>query len=112
MPPVGSPKIVRVAGQLFWTVGGDEEVVLDAQASAAFPVRAGLDREHHAFLDRSGSSLMRIGRLVCTRANAVRNRMRRLTRVARRGKALADQDVELGKTRARATMVERTPVDV
>src|SRR6266542_2120309 len=44
MPPVGSPKIVRVGGELLDAALGDEEVVLDAQSPAALPVRARLRR--------------------------------------------------------------------
>src|SRR6266852_1948317 len=112
MPPAGSPKIIRVAGQLLGAVGSDEEVVLDPQAAAAFPVRARLDREHHSFLDRAGAGLMRIRWLVCTRTDTVRDGMRRLTWVAGLRKSVADQDVELGEARAGTAVIERASVDV
>src|SRR2546426_11667991 len=101
MPPAGSPKIVRIARQFFGTVGSDEKVVLDAQPSAAFPVHAGLDREHHALLDRAGAGPVRVRRLVCARADSMSDRMAGLTGVTRRRKAVADQDVELGEARTR-----------
>ena len=59
--PERSSKIVRVARQLLGTVSGDEEVVLDAQAPSALPVRTGLDRQHHSLLDRAAAGLMRVG---------------------------------------------------
>ena len=65
-------------GQLLDAVGGDEEVVLDAQPAAAVPVDAGLDREHHALLELAAAGLVRVRRLVRARADAVADRMRRL----------------------------------
>src|SRR5438876_10057328 len=55
---------------------------------------------------------MRVGRLVRTRADAVRNWMRRLPRVAGLRKSVADQDVELGETGAGPAMTERAAVNV
>src|SRR5947209_8059605 len=108
---IGSPKVVRVAGQLLGAVRGDEEVVLDAKAAAAVPVRAGLDREHHAFLHRAAAGLVRVRRLVGPRADAVGDRMCRLLRKSSFGDAGADQPIELGETRAGTAVVDRTPVD-
>src|SRR6266508_306797 len=112
MPPVGSPKIVRVGGELLDAALGDEEVVLDAQSPAALPVRARLDREHHPFLDRAAAGLVCIGRLVCAGSDAVRDRVRRLTGIAGVGDAVADQHVELREARSRAAVVERLAVDL
>src|SRR6476660_8355862 len=112
MPPAGSPKVVRVSGQFLRTFSSDEEVVLDAQAASALPVRAGLDGQHHPFLDRPGAGLMRVRRLVCARPDAVRNRMRRLTGVPGLRKPVADDDVELGEARSGTAVVERASVAV
>ena len=57
--------------ELLGAVGRDQEVVLDAQAAAALPVAAGLDREHHPLLDRAAAGLVRVRRLVRARADAV-----------------------------------------
>jgi hypothetical protein len=100
-----------VAGELLDAGGGDEEVVLDAQPAAAVPIGARLDREHHPLLDRAAAGLMRVRRLVRTRADAVRDRMSRLVGEAGLGDPRPDQPVELGKARARAAMVERLLVD-
>ncbi len=88
-------------------VAGDQEVVLDAQPAAAVPVAAGLDREHHALGDLAAAGLVGVRRLVCTRADAVTDRVRRLARVADRGDALAHEHVELGEARAWAAVRDR-----
>src|SRR3954449_6171390 len=92
---------VREGGELLGAVGGDEEVVLEPQAAAPFPVDARLDREHHALLDLAAAGLVRVGRLVRTGADAVADRMRRLAGVARGLDPRADAPVELGEARAR-----------
>ena len=61
-----------------------------------------------SLLDRTQPpALVRVGRLVCARADAVRDRMRRLPGIAGRPRALADQDVELGEARAGTAVVDR-----
>src|SRR3954452_21213868 len=107
--PLGSDpstEVVRVARQLLRAVGSDQEVVLDPQAAAALPVRAGLDRKHHPLFDGAAGGLMRVWRLVCARADAVCDRMGWLleTRVDDAG---PDQAVELGEAGAGAAVVDR-----
>ncbi len=80
----------------------DQEVVLDAQAAAALPVAARLDREHHPLLDLAAAGLVGVGRLVRARADAVADRVGGLAGEARLGDAGADEPVELGEARARA----------
>ena len=92
---------VGEAAQLLGCAVGDQPVVLDAQAAAALPVDARLDREHHALADRAGAGLVRVRRLVRARADAVRDRVRRLARVAGLGDAGPDQPVELGEVARR-----------
>ena len=80
---------------------GDQEVVLDAQPATAFPVAAGLDREHHAGGDLRVGGPVGVRRLVGARADPVADRVRRLARIARLGDPLAHEHVELGEARAR-----------
>src|SRR5204862_3924763 len=61
----------------------------------------------HAVADSARPALVSVGRLVGARADAVRNRVRRLPRVSGGGDALPDETVELGKTRAVAGVVGR-----
>ena len=68
---------VREAAEPLGAALGDQEVVLDAKAAALGPVHPGLDRQHHAGLDRATPGLVRIGRLVRARADAVADRMAR-----------------------------------
>ena len=63
---------------------------------------ARLDRQHHAFLDDAASGLVRVRRLVRPRPHAVRDGVRRLSRVAGLGDPVADEAVELGQARPRA----------
>src|SRR6185503_16256973 len=93
-------------------VARDQEVVLDAEPAAPGPVRAGLDREHHALLELADAGLMGIRRLVRPRADAVTDRVRRLARVAHSLDALAHAAVELGHGRAGPDVLERTVVHV
>ena len=74
---------VRERRELLGARRGDQEVVLDAQAAAAVPVAARLDREHHALFDLAAARLMRVRRLVRARADAVADRVRRLARDSR-----------------------------
>src|SRR3954471_3002937 len=107
--PLGSDpstEIVRVARQLLRAVGSDQEVVLDPQAAAALPVRARLDREHHALFDGAAGGLVRVRRLVGARADAVCDRMGRLVE-PRVDDAGPDQAVELGEARAGPAVVDR-----
>jgi phenylacetate-coenzyme A ligase PaaK-like adenylate-forming protein len=79
---LGGDDPVRERGELFRTVRGDEEVVLDAQAAALRPVDPRLDRQHHALADLAAGGLVRVGRLVRAGADAVADRVRRLAGVA------------------------------
>ena len=78
------PEVIGIRRQLLGAVVRDQEVVLHAQAAAAVPVDAGLDREDHAGLDRPAAGLVRVRRLVCTRADAVADRMAGLPRITGR----------------------------
>src|SRR6266536_739585 len=110
MPPIESPKVVRITREFLDTIARDQEIVLDAQPAAAVPVRTGFDREHHPFLDRAGSGLMRVRRFVGSCTDAVRDRMGRLAGIAGLGDSVADEAIELRETRAGATVVERTRI--
>src|SRR5436305_12977877 len=99
--PLGSgpsSEVVRVARQLLGAVGSDQEVVLDPQAAAPLPVRAGLDREHHSLFDGAAGGLVGVRRLVRARADAVCDRMRGLveTRVDAAGPDQAVERAEAG----------------
>src|SRR4051812_33972766 len=87
--------------ELLRSIGADQEVVLEPQAAATFPVDPGLDREHHAFADLAATRLVRVRRLVRAGADPVANRVARLARVAGGADSLPDPAVELGEARAR-----------
>src|SRR5206468_2945109 len=90
-------------GELLGAFVGDEEVVLDAQPAALRPVDARLECQHHAGLELAATSLMRVGGLVCARADAVAEGMGGLPRVAHRGDPLTCDAVELRQARSRFT---------
>ena len=90
-------------------VARDQEVVLDAQPAAARPVHAGLDREDHVLAQLAGPGLVSVRRLVSAGADAVRDRMRGLARVADLGESGPDQPVEFGQAGARLQVVDRPP---
>src|SRR5438105_1860593 len=93
-------EVVGKATELLVAVARDQVVVLEPEAAAAVPVDAGLDREHHPLEDLAAAGLVGIGRLVRAGADAVADRMRRLTRVTRLGDPSADHPVELREARA------------
>src|SRR4051812_32030344 len=65
---------IREVAELLRAGRRDEEVVLDAQASALRPVAAGLDRQDHTLEDLGLDGLVGVGRLVRARADAVQDR--------------------------------------
>src|SRR5467141_1470161 len=88
-------KIVGIRAKLLTPSGGHQEIVFETQAPATFPVNAGFDGPDHAGLHRSGRSLMRVRRLMSTRADTVSNRMRGLPRIARGVDSFANDAVDI-----------------
>ena len=70
-----------------------------------------LDCKNHSGRDLASSRLMRVGRLVRARTDAVADRVRRLAREAHRVDPGADPAIELSEARARAREVDRVVVD-
>jgi hypothetical protein len=64
-------EIVRVGAQFFVAVFCDQKIVFQTQTSAARPVNAGFDRQHHPFLDCARAGLVRIRPLVGAGADTV-----------------------------------------
>src|SRR5271166_3167018 len=95
-------KIVRVGAHFVVAGFGDEKVILQPQASAAGPVNAGFNGQHHSFSHCSGSRLVRVGPFVGTGADAVADGVGRLSGVSAFGDAGANQLVEFGKAGALA----------
>src|SRR5205807_7310779 len=73
---------VREGGELLGAGGGDEEVVLEAEAAALGPVDARLDRQHHALADLAATRLVGVPRLVRAGADTMADGVRRLPRIA------------------------------
>ena len=97
--------------ELLGSFGGDEEVVLDAEAAAALDIASWLDCKHHALADLAASGLVRVRRLVGASADAVRDRVRGLAGEAHGVDARADAAVELGEARSGAGERDRVLVD-
>src|SRR5712671_752022 len=93
-------KIVRIRAKLLTPLRRHQEIVFQTQASAALPVNPGFDSPHHARLHRSRRQLMRIGRLVRARSDAMSNRMRRLSRISRGIDSLPDDAINIAHRRA------------
>src|SRR6267378_4515452 len=93
-------KIVRIRAKLLTPVRRHQEIVFQAQASSALPVNSRFDSPHHARLHRSRPQLMRIGRLVRARSDAMSNRMRRLPRISRGINSLPDDAINIAHRRA------------
>src|SRR5262249_57799319 len=79
--------------------------------SSGLDIAAWLDCKDHAGRHPAASCLVRIRRLVRSRAHPVADRMRRLSREADRRNALADAAVELREARAGTEEVDRIRVD-
>src|SRR5205823_5525865 len=105
---VRSPRaeVVGKGAQLLVAVARDQEIVLEAQPAAAFPVDAGLDREHHPLPYLAAARLVRVRRLVGARADAVADGVRGLPGITAGRDAGADESVELGQRRAVAGVVD------
>src|SRR5882762_1868263 len=93
-------KIVRIRAKLLTPLRRHQEIVFQAQASATLPVNSRFDGPHHARLHRSRRQLMRIGRLVRPRSDAMSNRMRRLPRISRGINSLPDDAINIAHRRA------------
>src|SRR5712671_3691622 len=93
-------KIVRIRAKLLTPVRRHQEIVFQAQASAALPVNARFDSPHHTGLHCSWRQLMRIRRLVRARSDAMSNRMRRLPRISRGINSLPDDAINIAHRRA------------
>src|SRR5438034_8621705 len=95
-PCSAAPEVIGIGRQLLRSVVRDQEVVLEAEAAAAVPVDARLDREHHPRVDCAAACLVGVRRLMRTGPDAVGDRMRRLARVAGFCETVANEPVELG----------------
>src|SRR5882757_11056815 len=93
-------KIVRIRAKLLTPVRRHQEIVFQTQASAALPVNSGFDSPHHTGLHCPRRQLMRIGRLVRARSDAMSNRMRRLPRISRGINSLPDDAINIAHRRA------------
>ena len=87
---------VREGSRASRAVGGDQEVVLDAQAASALPVASWFNCKNHALLDLATAGLVRVRRLVGARTDTVADRVRRLTGEPDLVDPGADAPVELG----------------
>src|SRR5207244_2775792 len=97
--------------ELLGAVRSDEEIVLEPQAAAAFPVDTGLDRQHHPRLDRAAGGLVSVGRLVRARTDTVADRVARLARVASCGDTVAHEAIEHRERSAWTAVLDRMLVD-
>src|SRR5712672_999493 len=93
-------KIVRIRAKLLTPLRRHQEIVFQAQASAALPVNSRFDGPHHTGLHCPRRQLMRIGRLVRPRSDAMSNRMRRLPRISRGINSLPDDAINIAHRRA------------
>src|SRR5438094_6441344 len=93
-------EVVGERAQLLVAAGGDPEIIFQAQAAAAGPVNSGFDGENHSFADCTCARLMRVGRLVSARTNAVADGMRRLSGISAFGDTPAHEAIEFGKAGA------------
>src|SRR5258708_2802856 len=87
-------EIVRVATKFFVAVFGDQKIIFQSQSSAALPINAGLNCQHHSLFYGAGASLVSVGPFVCPRSNSVADRMGGLSRISTFGNARANQFVE------------------
>src|ERR1035437_497415 len=95
-------EIVWVGAQLLVAGFGDQKIVFQTQASAARPVNARLDCQHHAFFYSAGACLVRVGPLVGAGTDAVADGVGGLSGVSTFGDARSNELVEFGKARSRA----------
>src|ERR1051325_345549 len=93
-------KIIRIRAKLFAAGCGNKKIVFQPQASATFPVHAGLNGKHHSGAHRTGRGLMRIRRLVRASAHTMCHRMRRLAGVTGDLNSLSQDAVNVAKRRA------------
>src|SRR5207248_9880469 len=84
----------------------DKEEALDTQAATLGPADPGLDGQHHPRLDRAAARLVCVRRLMGPRADAVRDRMARLTGVAGLFDPGADEPVEVGELGAGTEIID------
>src|SRR6267378_65665 len=93
-------KIVRIRAKLLTPLRRHQEIVFQAQASAALPVNPRFDGPHHTGLHCPRRQLMRVRRFVRARSDAMSNRMRRLPRISRGINSLPDEAINIAHRRA------------
>src|SRR5438034_6670036 len=100
-------KIIRIRAKLFATGCGNKKIVFQPQASATFPVHAGLNGKHHARTHGAGSSLMGIRRFMSARTHPMSHWMRWLAGVTGDRNSLSQDAVNVAKRRAIANTRDR-----
>src|SRR5271155_776834 len=91
---LGQTEIIWICTHFFVTRFSDQKIVFQTQTSAAGPVNAGFDRQHHSLFYCACSGLVRIRPFVSAGANAMANGMRRLSGISAFGDAGAYELVE------------------